>query len=111
MQTEQACTPVNRARSGGFYDTPPPKRKQCESMLEQASLNPEVDSQDRSNHGDLGELEKSVSEVLPLLRRYMYYTGQMRNNPGDFKTRVHRISKWTVKENKKQIAAANEMME
>ena len=62
MQTEQACTPVNRARSGGFYDTPPPKRKQCESMLKQASLNPEVDSQDRSNQGDLGELEKSVSE-------------------------------------------------
>ena len=25
----------------------------------------------------------------------------MRNNPGDIKTRVHRISKWTVKEREK----------
>ena len=30
----------------------------------------------------------------------------MRNNPGDIKTRVHRISKWTVKEKEKKIAVA-----
>ena len=53
--------------------------------MESASLNPKVVSQKRSKQGDLDEFEKSVSEVLPLLRRY--YAGQIRNNPGDFKTR------------------------
>ncbi len=101
-QTELACTPAKRVRSGGFFDTPPPKRKQCESRLDPASLIPIVVSPKRSNRGNPDEYEKSVSEVLPLLRRY--YAGQTRNNPGVFKTRVHVISKWTVKE--KQIAAA-----
>ncbi len=99
VQTELACTIVKQCTAEVSLTHNHQSVDSARVGWNRASLKSKVAGLKRSNQGNLNEFEKSVSEDIPLLRRY--YTGQIRNNPGDFKTRGwYPTSSWSPVGNK-----------